>query len=802
MELRLVSTATVGASSPFRRTCTLAGPLRTGRLAIHLYAPAPVQLWAQPAADGAPRFSVLALTAAYNTLNITRAADSACWAACECFDINCTSRCFSPSYSDAFPPATLGPSPASLFSAAAVGHRRAHTGTGAGAGGHAGPGARAPASLMDERLLGGDRRSAEPDLIMRDSSSQLVAVGYAAALDGAAQKMAGNPPLAFPSEFSQLPTDALLAALDPPVAAQVEEALLGTWVGTCTESLGVRSSMCNVALQLGRDTVVQHVWGCGKRQYWVGRVLHMDPQMQGVVDPSTGRTCSYKTATVEWTQRPAASAGASAGPVNVTFSASLTESFGTLHSLGLPLQLLYADPAAAGPPEYFSGCYLPEKPQCRRMSLSPVAPAATARLNQLQQPAPPNTDAARFLRCNSSLATELARLRATNYYCELLVKALVLRDWWAPPEPAPVLNHLDAVYPLYDLACGSGPKGVCGPLFKAALGRASAACAAAWKDPWQDWRVGARVLKMLLSLASATYWTTLLCGTNRAGDTCWEALLPLNDRFPFLKALNASDPAAAAAGPGSSCPPLARQSLYGPRFLRPAGAGSWSDFSCDAGCQVAMASYADSLDCCAATVDQAGDAWLATLAHPLLSAVSLDFGDRLNPLNSSLPGVPPLNGSLAGGRAVLAPAAAGAADRRVALRFDSPSPTAAGWVLLDGSRVTLGTGNVSGTGLESDGPWLSARDLVARGLCGPPCAWPLGNQPCCDSMGCVSGFKPFLGACYCDCPDGLQVSSPGCTGPALRGLCPLGPLLASPASAPRGICPRVSLSPRTRPSKN
>ena len=489
----------------------------------------------------------------------------------------------------------------------------------------------------------------------------------------------------FPWEFSQYPGASMLTAVSQSNTSKFE-VLKGSWRGKCIYRLK-NSVSCNVLLQVTNQTVLKHVWNCPIRGVSAGRILSLDSSATIVSDSSFINTF-YRNAKIVWTK---AGPGDSAGTVTRCMVNS-GYSDGLFLESGIQMLFDGSTKNNLNNPKFVGGSFLPDE-DCKVLTLASDSSRDSLSLAHsppLFQP----EDVDSFLACNSSLSNAVERLQNESSDCFILVRALLFRDFWSPLNPQIlVLNSTYEYEPISRFVCISK----CRDKFVRELQDSIIICESGWKSGWTDWTFGVRVFKLLISAVSALYWNRVLCASNYRSVTCASVLSQAN-----------------TAWSKSQCPPLLPQSLYLPCVP--------SDQICDSNCSSYLESYVVNMGCCAVTIGEAGNEWLNSLKHPSISSILVDFGDRSNPFNSSLPR---------------------SEKQVVAIKLNS-----------NGNLNMLSIGLESAKTVET---FVPVNDLF-KSTCGL-CSLPITIETCCDDMQCVKGQKKYPGSCYCLCSEGFQGAS-------------------------------------------
>ena len=490
--------------------------------------------------------------------------------------------------------------------------------------------------------------------------------------------------LTFPPEFSQYPDISILESMTEDAKSWIR-ALEQSWRGHCyyrlTDSYSI---ICNVVVHISRSTIIKHVWNCPLRGSSVGRIIEMDMNASDALD-SSFMLSYYRNGKLIWTK-----AGIDDVPNKVSRFMIGSGYVKTITSdISIQIALEGATEILMGAPQFEDFGVFPQEGNCRILDLAPYPNMSG--LTQIQSSAP-QTDVDAYLLCNQSLAQAIKNLQDNSNECLALVRALLMRDFWAPLDlDITVLNsEFESEY-IADFACKSS----CKDFFISEMQSSTAICASAWTGSWSSWSTASRTFKLLISIATSIYWYSVMCTSNQAGNSCASYYGLTNTLFS-----------------GSFCPPLLNQSLFSPQF-------ELGGFVCNSNCSEALVEYVNVLGCCSSSIQFAGAAWLETLTNPTVSTIKFDFGDRSNPFNSTFP----QNG-----------------EDTVIILFDT-----------QGGLNILQSGLESNRKANNIGSAFQIVESECQG-----CNWPYLDEQCCNTITCVNGNKSFDGSCSCVCPAGWQ----------------------------------------------
>ena len=645
-----VSSSQAFSSQANQMVCRFHAPFRTADLIqpIYLLAPVSIQFFGSAQSTQyrfAPQ-SMLKVDLNYITLNDTETSPDAvlCLARCQCNN-NCSSKCFKSAGLRSYPFKTL------LRSIDV---------------------SKAQDSSVSAFEVSNYSFSPYP--------SQVIAINF---------EPSGNPEpqhdYIFPAEFSQYPSTSLLASLARD-STLWNPSLDHSWRGYCFYRFTVPQIICDVVLHVSQSTIVKHIWNCPLRGYSLGRIIHMDTDPSVALDPLF--VISYfRNGRLIWTK-----AGVGDTPDAET-SYMIGSGYFTNLSSQRSFQIAFegSTKMTMGIPKFVNGGMFEQEDNCKVLNMDPYQNLTS--VSGFQSTAP-EVEADAYLACNQSLAQAIVVLQGNSYECLTLVRALLMRDFWAPLNlDVTVLNSEFESESIRSYACRSP----CKDLFVSEVQKSLDTCQSAWKGPWSNWDTASRTFKLLITVVTSLYWYSVMCLSNHEERSCAD--------FSLLsrKLLNKT-----------YCPPLLDQSLVSPQFLS-------SGVECNVNCSSSVSEYINRVGCCAPSIESAGAWWLQTLTNPTVSSIAFDFGDRTNPFNSTFPA----NGG-----------------NPVVIRFNT-----------QGTVKILPSGIVTKANTETI-KIRTMSDLVNSDC--KSCNWPYQNQQCCNTFSCINGNKSYAGACSCICPDGLQ----------------------------------------------
>jgi len=148
-----------------------------------------------------------------------------------------------------------------------------------------------------------------------------------------------------------------------------------------------------------------------------------------------------------------------------------------------------------GNPKFSDGGLFEQESNCRVLTLEPYNDLSSLTpLNSL----PPQTEADAYLVCNQSIATAIMKLQESDE-CLTLVRALLMRDFWAPLSlDVNVFNSDFESESILGYSCRSP----CKQQFVNEIQKSVDICEAAWKGQWSNWNTASRTFKLGILLCA------------------------------------------------------------------------------------------------------------------------------------------------------------------------------------------------------------------------------------------------------------------------------------------------------------